>query len=166
MFSFKSKISSFRRHILSFLANLSQRLKFAIVTPHRLTSSVCLRPSVNFSHFRPLLRNHWTDFEETWRKVSTQGPLPTLCFLGRFVIKDRRPGLWLADTFFLLLLGNHWTDFDETWQEASTQGPQPTFCFLGRSVNKDDHPGFWLAETYFDIFSASAEWILTKLDRK
>ena len=64
MFSFKSKISSFRRHILSFLANLSQRLKFAIVTPHRLSSSVvCLR----------LLTFHIFDFfSETAERILTK----------------------------------------------------------------------------------------------
>ena len=33
---------------------------------------------VNFSHFRYLLRNRWTEFTETWQKASAQRPLPSL----------------------------------------------------------------------------------------
>ena len=65
----------------------------------RCPSSV--RPSsvVNFSHFRLLLWNRWTEFNETEYKVRTQRPLPSLCFSGRSEKQDDRPGLWLAGTF-------------------------------------------------------------------
>ena len=49
--------------------------------------SVCLsvRPSsvVNFPHFRLLLWNRWTEFNETWEEARFQRPLPSLCFSGR-----------------------------------------------------------------------------------
>ena len=60
--------------------------------------SVC--PSVvNFSHFRLLLWNHWTEFNKTWQKARTQHLLPSLCFSGRSEKQDGHPGLWLAETF-------------------------------------------------------------------
>ena len=60
-----------------------------------------VRPSsvVNFSHFRLLLRNPWTEFNETWQEARSQRPLPSLCFSGRSEKQDGRPGLWLAETF-------------------------------------------------------------------
>ena len=59
-----------------------------------------VRPSVViFSHFRLLLWNHWTEFNETWEEARTQHPLPSLCFSGRSEKQDGRPGLWLAETF-------------------------------------------------------------------
>ena len=60
--------------------------------------SVC--PSVvNFSHFRFLLWNHWTEFNQTLQIARSQPPLPSLCFSGRSEKQDGRPGLWLAETF-------------------------------------------------------------------
>ena len=62
--------------------------------------SVVRRPSVvNFSHFRLLLWNCWTEFNETWQEARSQRPLPSLCFSGRSEKQDGRPGLWLAETF-------------------------------------------------------------------
>ena len=59
-----------------------------------------VRPSViNFSHFRLLLWNRWTEFNETWQEARSQRPLPSLCFSGRSEKQDGRPGLWLAETF-------------------------------------------------------------------
>ena len=34
------------------------------------------------SHFRLLLRNYWTEFNETWQEARSQRPLPSLCFIG------------------------------------------------------------------------------------
>ena len=51
-------------------------------------------------HFRLLLWNCWTEFNETWQaKARSQCPLPSLCFSGRSEKQDGRPGLWLVDTF-------------------------------------------------------------------
>ena len=50
-------------------------------------------------HFRLLLWNHWTEFNETWQEARSQRPLPSMCFLGRSEKQDGRPGLWLAETF-------------------------------------------------------------------
>ena len=50
-------------------------------------------------HFRLLLWNPWTEFNETWQEARSQSPLPSLCFSGRSEKQDGRPGLWLAETF-------------------------------------------------------------------
>ena len=50
-------------------------------------------------HFRLLLWNRWTEFNETWQEARSQSPLPSLCFSGRSEKQNGRPGLWLAETF-------------------------------------------------------------------
>ena len=50
-------------------------------------------------HFRLLLWNRWTEFNETWQESRSQCPLQSLCFSGRSEKQDGRPGLWLAETF-------------------------------------------------------------------
>ena len=50
-------------------------------------------------HFRLLLWNCWTEFNETWQEARSQCPLPSLCFLGRSEKQEGQPGLWLAETF-------------------------------------------------------------------
>ena len=50
-------------------------------------------------HFRLLLWNRWTEFNETWQEARSQRPLPSLCFSVRPEKQDGCPGLWLAETF-------------------------------------------------------------------
>ena len=50
-------------------------------------------------HFRLLLWNCWTEFNETWQESRSQRPSPSLCFSGRSEKQDGHPGLWLAETF-------------------------------------------------------------------
>jgi hypothetical protein len=45
----------------------------------RRLSSVVRRPSVNISHFNLLLRNHWTNCNQTLVEWSLDGPLSNLC---------------------------------------------------------------------------------------
>ena len=51
-------------------------------------------------HFRLLLWNRWTEFNETWQESRSQRLLPSSCFLGWSEKQDDRPSLWLAETFF------------------------------------------------------------------
>ena len=98
-------------------------------------------------HFRLLLWNHWTEFNETWQEARSQRPLPSLCFSA-----DRKNKMaavacdWLRH--FRLLLWNHWTEFNKTWQEARSQRPLPSLCFSGLSEKQDGRPGLWLAELF------------------
>ena len=50
-------------------------------------------------HFRLLLWNRWTEFNQTWQDARSQHPLPSLCFSGWSEKQDGYPGLWLAETF-------------------------------------------------------------------
>ena len=50
-------------------------------------------------HFRLLLWNRWTEFNETWQEARSQRPLPSMCFSGRSEKQDGHSGLWLAETF-------------------------------------------------------------------
>ena len=43
-------------------------------------------------HFRLLLWNRWTEFNETWQEAISQRPLPSLCFSGRSEKQDGCPG--------------------------------------------------------------------------
>ena len=91
-------------------------------------------------HFRLLLWNHWTDFNETWQEARSQRPLPSLCFWA-----DRKirwpPWPLIGCDILRLLLWNRWTEFNETWQEERSQRPLPSLCFLGRSEKRDGRPG-------------------------
>ena len=45
----------------------------------RRLSSVVRRSSVNISHFNLLLRNHWTNYNQTLVEWSLDGPLSKMC---------------------------------------------------------------------------------------
>ena len=111
-------------------------------------------------HFRLLLRNRWTEFNETWQEARSQRPLPSLCFWADR--KNKMAALasdWLR--YFRLLLWNRWMEFNETWQETRSQRPLPSLCFSGRSEKQDGRPGLWLAET----FSTSTQKPLNGIQR-
>ena len=46
-------------------------------------------------HFRFLLWNRWTEFNETWQEGRSQCPLPSLCFSGRSENENGHPGWFL-----------------------------------------------------------------------
>ena len=152
-----------------FLAHLSQRLEWAIVIAHCL-SSVCpsvRRPSVRrkLSHFRLLLWNLGTEFNETWQKARSQPPLPSLCFSSQSEKQDGRPGLWLAETFSTSSLKPlHGIQRNLTGSKIST--PSTKFVFFG-SIWKTRWPPLPMIGWYiFDFSSETAERNSTKLDRK
>ena len=87
-------------------------------------------------HFRLLLWNRWTEFNDTWQEARSQRPLPSFCFSGRSEKQDGRPGLWLAETFSTSPL-KPLNELNETWQEARYQRPLPSLCFLGWSEKQD-----------------------------
>ena len=98
-------------------------------------------------HFRLLLWNRWTEFNETWQEARSQHSLASLCFSGRSEKQMAAlASYWLRH--FRLLLCNRWTEFNETWQEARSQRSLQSLCFSGRSKKQDGGPGLWLAETF------------------
>ena len=81
-------------------------------------------------HFRLLLWNRWTEFNETRQEARSQCPLPSLCFQPD--MKNKTAALasdWLRH--FQLLLWNCWWEFNETWQEARSQYTPLSICFSG-----------------------------------
>ena len=151
------------------LVHLSRRLKCTIVIT-RCPSSV-VRPSVrrpsvvNFSHFRLLLWHHWTEFNETWQKVRTQHPLPSLCFSGRSEKQDGHPGLWLAETYLTSPLKRlNGIQRNLTGNKISTSSTK--FVFFG-SIGKTRWPPWPLISwDIFDFSSETTERNSTKLDGK
>ena len=144
----------------SFLVHLSRRLKCTIVITRCPSSSV-----VNFSHFRLLLWNHWTEFNETWQEARIQLPLPSLCFSGRSEKQDGRPGLWLAETFSTSSLKPlNGIQQNLTGSKISTS---PTkFVFFGPIGKTKWLPWPLIGWDIFDFSSETAERNSTKLDRK
>ena len=118
--------------------------------------------------FIDFLRNRWMDFDETWQEASPQCPLRLyqVCVFHA----DRKSKMaalasdWLKHftTTSLQWLNGFWWNL--TGSKSST--PSIMFVFSFRSKIQDGRPGLWLTETFFDIFCATAEWILTKPDRK
>ena len=147
---------------IRFLVHLSRRLKCTIVITrlpsvrrpqvHYCDHASSVRPSsvVNLSHFRLLLWNRWTEFNETWQEARSQRPLPSLCFSGGSEKQNGRPGLWLAETFSTSPLKSlNGIQRNLTGSKISMSSTK--FCFSGRSEKQHGRPGLWLAE----IFSTS-----------
>ena len=152
---------------IDFLVHLSRRLKCTIVItrcPSSVRPSVC--PSVvNFSHFRLLLWNGWTEFNETWQEARSQRPLPSLCFSGRSEKQDGRPGLWLAETFSTSPL-KPLNGIQRNLTGSKILMSSSKFVFFG-PIGKTRWPPWPLIG--WDIFNFSTETVernSTKLDRK
>ena len=109
----------------SFLAHLSQWLKWAFLIKICPLSVIVVVVVLNFSHFHLLLRNHWANFNQTWHKA----------YLGKgdSILIEWRPwpfskGRKLQNSentltkLKNLLLQNHWANFNHTWHKASLGG--------------------------------------------
>ena len=120
---------------------------------------------VNFSHFRLLLWNRWTEFNKTWQEATSQCPLPSLCFWGRSEKQDGRPGLWLAETFSTSPLkplnGIQWNLTGSKISMSSTK-----FVFFGPIGKTRWPPWPLIGWDIFDFSAETTEWNSPKLDRK
>ena len=117
------------------------------------------------THFRLLLWNRWTEFNETWQEARSQRPLPSLCFSGQSEKQDGRPGLWLAETFSTSPLNPlNGIQRNSTGSMISTSSTK--FVFFG-PIGKTRWPPWPLIGWHiFDFSSETAERNSTKLDRK
>ena len=116
-------------------------------------------------HFRLLLWNRWTEFNEIWQEARSQRPLPSLCFSGRSEKQDGRPGLWLAETFStspLKLLNGIQRNL--TGSKISTSSIK--FVFFGPIGKTRWPPWPLIGWDIFDFSSETAEQNSTKFDRK
>ena len=127
-----------------------------------------VRPSSvrrKLSHFRLLLWNRWTEFNETWQKARSQRPLPSLCFSGWSEKQDGRPGLWLAETFSTSSL-KPLNRIQRNLTESKISTPFTKFVFFGPIEKKRWPPWPLIGWDVFDFSSETAERNSTKLDRK
>ena len=107
-------------------------------------------------HFRLLLCNRWTEFNETWQEARSQRPLPSLCFSGRSEKQDGHPGLWLAETFLAHLSQRlKWAIVIAHRPSSVSPSSVCPSVVVRPSVN------FHI----FNFFSRTAWWILMKLGR-
>ena len=115
-------------------------------------------------HFRLLLWNCWTEFNETWQKAWSQRPLPSLCFSGRSEKQDGHPVFWLAETFSTSLKPLNGIQGNLIGSKISKSSTQ--FVLFG-SIGKTRWPPWPLIGwDIFDFSSETAERNSTKLDRK
>ena len=142
-----------------FSVHLSRRLKCTIVIT-RCPSSV-----VNFSHFRLLLWNRWTEFNETWQGSRSQRPLPSLCFSGRSKKQDGRPGLWLAETFSTSSL-KPLNGIQRNLTGSKISMSSTKFVFFGPIGKTRWPPWPLIGWDIFNFSSETAERKSTKLGRK
>ena len=148
-----------------FLVHLSRRLKCTIVI--MCCPSSVRRPSVvvNFSHFRLLLWNRWTEFDETLQEGRSQRPLPSLCFWGRSDKQDGRPGLLLAETFSTSPL-KPLNGIQRNLMGSKISTSSTKFVFFGPIGHTRWPPWPLIGWDIFDFSSVTAERNSTKLDRK
>ena len=116
-------------------------------------------------HFRLLLWNCWTEFNETWQEARSQCPLPSLCFSGRLEKQDGRPGLWLAESFSTSPL-KPLNGIQRNLTGSKILTSSTKFVFFG-PIGKRRWP-LWplIGWDIFDFSSDTSEWNSTKLDRK
>ena len=116
-------------------------------------------------HFRLLLWNRWTEFNETWQEARSQRLLLSLCFSGGSEKQDGRPGLWLAKTFSTSPLKPlNGIQRNSTGSKISTSSTK--FVFLVPIGKTRWPPWPLIGWDIFDFSSETAERNSTKLDRK
>ena len=116
-------------------------------------------------HFRLLLWNRWTEFNETWQEAISQRPLPRLCFLGRSDKQDGRPGLWLAETFSTSPL-KPLNRIQQNSIGSKISKPSTKFVFFGPIGKTRWPPRPLIGWDIFDFSVETAERNSTNLDRK
>ena len=104
------------------------------------------------------------EFNETWLEAKSQHPLQSLCFLGWWKKQDASSGLWLAETFSTSLKPLNGIRRNLTGSKISTSSTK--FVFNGPIGKTRWPPWPLIGWDIFDFSSETAEWNLTKLDRK
>ena len=171
------RLSSLTFHIFDFSSNTVERnsTKLDVKQDLKVLYQVCVfradrknkmaaLASDWLRHFRLLLWNRWTEFNETWQEARSQRPLPSLCFSGRSEKQDGRPGLWLAETFPTSPL-KPLNGIQRNLTESKISTSSTQFVFF-RLIGKTRWPPWPLIGWDILDFSETVERNSTKLDRK
>ena len=94
IFDFSSETAEWNSMKLDRKQVLKALYQVCIFWADRINKMVALG-SDYLRHFRLLLWNRWTEFNETWEEARSQHPLRSLSFSGRSVNKKGRPGRFL-----------------------------------------------------------------------
>ena len=116
-------------------------------------------------HFRLLLWNRWTEFNETWQEARSQSPLPSLCLSGGSEKQDGRPSLWLAETFSTSPL-KPLNRIQQNLIGSKISKPSTKFVFFGPIRKRKWPPRPLIGWDIFDFPVETAERNSTNLDRK
>ena len=116
-------------------------------------------------HFRLLLWNRWSEFNETWQEARPQRSLPSLCFSGRSEKQDGRPGLWFAETFSTSSL-KPLNGIQRNLTGSKISMSSTKFVFFGPIGKTRLPPWPLIGWDIFNFFSETADRNSTKLDRK
>ena len=98
IFDFSSETAERNSRNLDRKQDLNVLNQFCVILADRKNKMAALATDW-LRHFRLLLWNRLTEFNETWQEARSQRLLPSLCFSGRSEKQDGRPGLLLAETF-------------------------------------------------------------------
>ena len=115
-------------------------------------------------HFRLLLWNQWTEFNETWQEARSQRPLPSLCFSGGSEKQDGHPDLWLAEIFWTSSL-KPLNGIQRNLTGSKILTSSTKFVLLGPIAKTRWPPQPLIGWDILDFFSETAERNSTKLDR-
>ena len=114
-------------------------------------------------HFRLLLWNRWTEFNETWQEARSKRLLPSLWYWGQSQKQDGRRGLWLAETFSTSLKSLNGIQRNLTGSKLLTSSTK--FVFFGPIWKTRWPPWPLIGWEIFDFSDETAEQNSTKLDR-
>ena len=81
-------------------------------------------------HFRLLLWNRWTEFNETWQEARSQHPLPSLCFSCRSKNKNVRLGRFLKKSAHCTQVYDMWPFGPLVMLPALSSDREAIFCHL------------------------------------
>ena len=164
IFDFSSETAERNSTKLDRKQDLNVLYQFCVLRADRKNKMAALA-SDWLRHFRLLLWNCWTEFNETWQEARSQRPLQSLCFSGRSEKQDGRPGLWLAETFWTSLLKPlNGIQRNLTGSKISTSSTK--FVFLGPIGKTRWPPWPLIGWDIFDFSFETAKRNSTKLDRK
>ena len=115
-------------------------------------------------HFRLLLWNCWTEFNETWQEARSQSPLLSLCFSGRSGKTSWPPWPLIGQDIFDFSSETAELNSTKFYRKQDLKALYQVCVFRADRKNK---MATWplIGWDIFDFFSETAEWNSTKLDR-